>query len=342
MYRREILQFDRKQTTVYFDAGFDTLKEVAAPDNSFIITDENLMLHYAEQIKPWRCIVIAAGETSKNLEVIDDIVRQLIALEADRDAAIIGLGGGVVTDIAGFVASIYKRGVRFGYVPSSVLGMVDASVGGKNGVDTGAYKNMVGIIRQPDFLLYNYEVLKTLPDDEWINGFAEIIKHACIKDARLFQLLEQHSINDFKKDANLLHQLIESNVSIKAGIVQNDEYEKGERKLLNFGHTFGHAIENTCGLPHGHAVAVGMVVACKISEQLLRFRDTEKIKRLIEQYHLPATIEYMPATVLPLMAADKKRFSDQMDYILLENIGRALIHKIAIDDLSNILQEIRL
>jgi 3-dehydroquinate synthase len=157
------------------------------------------------------------------------------------------------------------RGIRFGFVPTSILAMVDASIGGKNGIDVGTYKNMVGLIRQPEFLLYDYSFLKSLPKAEWINGFAEIIKHACIKDASMFRLLEAYKLNDFQKDKTLLNKLIQRNALLKSKVVVEDEFETGDRKLLNFGHTFGHAIENTYQLPHGHAVAVGMVMACMIS-----------------------------------------------------------------------------
>ncbi len=327
-------------TQIYFDAAFDLLKTIVPPETGFVITDENLMRHYEQQLKPWNCIVIPPGETAKSLETIGHIIRRLIDLGADRNAVITGIGGGVVTDIAGFAACIYKRGVRFGFMPTSVLGMVDASVGGKNGVDAGVYKNMIGIIRQPDFLIYNYAVLKSLPEEEWINGFAEIIKHACIRDADLFYLLEQYTPEDFRNNQKLFHQIIERNVLIKTGIVQDDETEKGTRKLLNFGHTFGHAVEYTQQLPHGHAVAVGMVIACMISEMLLGFPDTERVKKLIAQYLLPTSTLYNPESVMAIMAADKKRFGNNIDYILPEHIGKAVIHKIAVEDVRKILREI--
>ncbi|RYZ48464.1 MAG: 3-dehydroquinate synthase, partial [Sphingobacteriales bacterium] len=140
--QQKTYNFSSSPTTFYFDASFEKLKELAPPVNSFIITDENLMMHYQDQFKPWKVITIPAGESSKSLAVLDDIIRELIALDAGRDATIIGIGGGVVTDIAGFAAGIYKRGIRCGFVPTSILGMVDAAIGGKNGLDIGEYKNM--------------------------------------------------------------------------------------------------------------------------------------------------------------------------------------------------------
>jgi 3-dehydroquinate synthase len=149
------------------------------------------------------------------------------------------VGGGVVTDITGYAASVYMRGLKFGFVPTSVLAMVDASIGGKNGVDVGIYKNLVGLIKQPDFLLYDYSLLQTLPNDQWVNGFAEIIKHACIKDQQLFSMLENETLESFQSDKNKLAALIEKNVQIKTEVVLKDEFENGDRRLLNFGHTLG-------------------------------------------------------------------------------------------------------
>ena len=176
----------------------------------------------------------------------------------------------MVTDITGYAASVYMRGVKFGFVPTSVLAMVDASIGGKNGVDV-IYKNLVGLIKQPEFLLFDYSFLQTLPTEQWINGFAEIIKHACIKDAEMFAFLEENTVGDFMGDSVKLALLIEKNVTIKSEIVVQDEFEKGDRKLLNFGHTLGHAIENTSQLLHGHAVSIGMAAACTISEEINEF-----------------------------------------------------------------------
>ena len=324
------VEYPGAATRFCFDAGFEKLAALAPTENSFIITDENVMMHYQQQLKPWRVITIPAGEISKSLETIDDIVRQLIALDAGRDALIIGIGGGVVTDIAGFVAGIYKRGVRCGFVPTTILAMVDAAIGGKNGVDIGEFKNMIGLIRQPEFLLYDYDLLKTLPEEEWVNGWAEIIKHAAIRDAAMFALLEQHQLADFQQDKKILHDLILNNALLKAGIVQRDEREQGERKLLNFGHTLAHAIENVYQLPHGHAVSIGMVFAAGLSQQQTGFADKERIVNLLQQYGLPVHMDFDKAHALQLMQADKKKVSDLIHYILLEEIGKAIVKPLTI------------
>lgn len=335
--QQQTIEFSSSATTFYFDALFEKLKELAPTEHSFIITDENLMMHFQDQFKPWKVIIIPAGEESKSLNILDDIIRQLIALEAGRDAIIIGIGGGVVTDIAGFVAGIYKRGVRCGFVPTSILAMVDAAIGGKNGLDIGEYKNMMGLIRQPEFLLYDYGLLKSLLHEEWINGFAEIIKHACIHDAEMFTLLERYNLKDFQEDKELLHTLISHNALLKAGMVQADEWETGERKKLNFGHTLAHAIENTYQLPHGHAVSIGMVFAANLSELFLGFDQVKRITDLLAKYGLPVSFFYNKKQALNNMLADKKREQNTISYILLQSIGEAVIHPITIEEIRKIL-----
>ena len=234
------------------------------------------------------------------------------------------------------------RGIKFGLVPTSVLAMVDAAIGGKNGIDVGVYKNMIGTILQPEFIFYDYAFLETLPVKEWINGFAEVIKHACIKDELLFKVLEKYSLHEYQTDKTLIADLIEKNVEIKTSVVVNDEFEKGERKLLNFGHTVGHAIENLHGIPHGHAVSIGMIAACNLSVQLNNFHadDAAKIVRLLAKYHLPVDVETDHEKVFEILKMDKKRKGDGVQFILLKNIGNAVIQFISLTDLQKHFKEI--
>jgi 3-dehydroquinate synthetase len=209
-------------------------------------------------------------------------------------------------------------------------------------VDAGVYKNLVGLIKQPEFLLFDYSMLQTLPNEQWINGFAEIIKHACIKDANLFTVLEKYSLQDFKQNQNLLAELIENNVNIKTAVVVMDEFEQGDRKLLNFGHTIGHAIENMHELLHGHAISIGMVAACNLSEQLtgLHFDEAKRIVLLLAKYHLPVDIETDYEKVFNVLKMDKKRSKNEMNFILLTKIGHAVIQPILLDTLQKQLKEI--
>lgn len=319
------ITFSSQTVSYYFDSSLEQLEQLTSPDNTFIITDENIYSKHSRKFKNWRTIVLKPGEAYKVQATVDSIIEQLIALGADRKSCIVGVGGGVVTDIAGYVAGIYMRGVQVGFVPTTILAMVDASIGGKNGIDVGIYKNMVGLIRQPSFLLYDYSLLKSLPKEEWINGFAEIIKHACIKDAAMFGLLEQHKLTTFQKNKVLLNQLIQRNALLKSKVVQQDEFEQGDRKLLNFGHTLGHAIENSYELSHGQAVALGMVVAAVLSAEYKKFKDTARVISLIEKYGLPAFASFDAAKAMEVMQSDKKRVKDVIHYVLLEKTGKGVV-----------------
>ncbi len=325
----------------YFDAAFSYLEQIVPKEKAVLITDENVFSAQEHLFEGWNYIVIKAGEQHKQQSTVDFIIQQLIEKEADRNTFIVGVGGGVVTDIAGYAASVYMRGLQFGFVPTTILAMVDAAIGGKNGVDVGAYKNLVGLIRQPAFLLFDYSLLNTLPQEHWINGFAEIIKHACIKDAALFSLLEQHVIEDFQRDKNLLAALIEKNVEIKTAVVIADEFEKGDRKLLNFGHTIGHAIENMYQLLHGHAVSIGMAAACTFSEEINNFDSTEKVRviKLIEKYQLPSAFHFDKQKIGALLKMDKKRVSSQMNYVLLNKIGEAVCKPLPMEQLENLISK---
>ena len=328
--------FSQKKVTCYFDADLSGIGKLVKDASIVIITDDMVFDHQAEKMVGYPVIKFAAGEESKNQETVDHIIRELINLGAHKNTFLIGIGGGVVTDITGYVASVYMRGIKFGLVPTSILAMVDAAIGGKNGIDVGVYKNMVGTICQPEFIFYDYSFLQTLPVKEWVNGFAEIIKHACIKDALLFAFLEKYSLHEYQADKTLIADLIEKNVEIKMQVVTNDEFEKGERKLLNFGHTIGHAIENLHGLPHGHAVSIGIVAACNLSEKIngFHFKDAAKIVKLLSQYHLPVDVETDHAKVFEVLKMDKKRKDDGVNFILLKSIGNAEIKFIRLTDLE--------
>ena len=202
------------------------------------------------------------------------------------------------------------------------------------------YKNMVGTIRQPEFLLYDVSLLKSLPQQEWINGFGEIIKHACIKDAKLFRELENGSIEHYQKDKSALSKLIIVNATIKSSIVKQDEFEHGERKLLNFGHTIGHAIENVYGLPHGQAISIGMAAASILSEQFTNFKDTARIINLLTKYGLPTLAEFNAKKAFEVLKMDKKKVQQKLNYVLLNKIGEGVVKAIPIDQLEKLIHSI--
>lgn len=329
--------FSSATVNYYFDAQFEQLQDLVAVEQSVIITDENVFAKHKKKFKSWRTIVIAAGEQFKNQATVDNIIQQLIDIGADRKTTLVGVGGGVITDITGYVAGVYMRGLQFGFVPTSILAMVDAAIGGKNGIDVGLYKNMVGLIRQPAFILYDYSLLKTLPKEEWINGFAEVIKHAAIKDATMFKLLEDNKVSTFQKDIKALSKLIQRNALLKTKVVINDEFENGERKLLNFGHTLGHAIENLYKIPHGHAISIGMGVASTMSEKVNGFKETGRVVNLLKAYGLPPQFDFDKEKALEILQKDKKKAGKEISYILLKKIGQGCIQPLDLNTVAEII-----
>ncbi|MFT4092846.1 MAG: 3-dehydroquinate synthase [Niabella sp.] len=336
----QTIKFSNAATDFYFDSSLKELGKIIDRRSAVFVTDQNIFKVHQNKFRGFATIAIPAGEEHKNQSTVNTIIQKLIEAKADRKSVLVGVGGGVITDLTGYVASVYMRGIQFGFVPTTVLGLVDASIGGKNGIDVGVYKNMVGVIRQPSFLLHDLSLLQSLPEKEWQNGFAEIIKHACIKDAALFKQLEQHTLKDYARNKQLLAGLIRRNAMIKVRVVQKDEFEKADRRLLNFGHTIGHAIETQYGLMHGEAVAIGMVYASRISEQLLGFKGKEKIKSLIEQYGLPVAITFDKKKVFEVLAMDKKRIKKEMNFVLLDKIGKAVVHPIPLKELEKIINRL--
>ena len=333
-------KFGSSSTDFYLAYGISHLKKITDPANTIIITDENIYDAHEKRFKNWNTMVLQAGEEFKIQPTIDNIVQQLIAMEADRRTTLVGVGGGVITDLAGYAASVYMRGIRFGFIPTTILGMVDASIGGKNGIDVGVYKNLVGIIRQPSFILHDMVFLNSLPDSEWENGFAEVIKHACIKDAAMFSELETKSLKHYQSRQKSICELVQRNAMIKAAVVKRDEFEKGERRLLNFGHTLGHALENQYELSHGQAISIGMTYACHISEQLTGFKQTEKVVSVLEKYNLPTYASFNKQKVFDVLKMDKKRERKEMNYVLLEKIGKGVVKSISLTQLEKIISNL--
>lgn len=329
--------FGSGSTDFYFDGSITDIASIANGKRLILVTDSNVFEAHKRKFSKKDTIVVSAGEQHKTQATVDFVIGELVKLQADRNTLLVGVGGGVVTDIAGYVAAIYLRGVAVGFVPTTILAMVDAAIGGKNGVDVGIYKNIVGSIRQPAFLLYDHSMLKTLPHQEWVNGFAEVIKHAAIKDAAMFTLLKGTTISKLKRDKASLQKLIMRNAMIKIKVVQQDEFEKGDRKLLNLGHTLGHAIENMLQLPHGHAISIGMVYAAHLSAKVNRYKGGLALISLLEQYELPTHASFDMQQAVANLAMDKKRADNVLHFILLERNGKAVVHPFALDELKKIL-----
>ena len=328
-------------STILIGESIKNLHRYIPSERALIITDNNVRDYYSEDFPPCEIIQIGAGEKIKNLETVQTIYGKLVELEADRSSFIIGIGGGIICDIAGFVASTYLRGVRFGFVPTTLLSQVDASIGGKNGVNFRGYKNMVGVFNQPEFVLCDMNLLKTLPAKEILCGLAEIVKHAAIGDVNLFSYLEEHYEKALKLDRDVIEKLVYDSIVIKSSIVERDEKEGGERRKLNFGHTFGHAIEKTKDAPHGEAIGAGMVIASNLSEKTgyLPTRDAKRIESILERLGLPTRLPLDGEKVLDALRKDKKRKREGIHFVLLKGIGNAVVEEIPFRDLKALLDE---
>ena len=254
----------------------------------------------------------------------------------------LGVGGGVVTDIAGFVASVFLRGIKFGFVSTSLLGQVDAAIGGKNGVNFGGLKNIIGVINQPEFVICDISMLKTLPKREVKSGFAEIIKYGIIQDISILEILEREQDKINSLDLMVLEKLIYRSISVKSSIVSKDEHETGLRRVLNFGHTIGHAIELTNDLTHGEAVSIGMVVSLGISEKkgYIGNETVLKVKKLLKEYSLPVAFSNDKEEIIRQVVFDKKNEKNGINFILIKEPGKALIEKMSIKKLSDMLNKI--
>jgi 3-dehydroquinate synthase len=305
-----------------------------------IITDENIQTLYAHAFPEAPVICIGTGEQIKTLTTVAFILNQLMSLGCDRSAFILGIGGGIVCDITGFVASIFMRGVEFGFVSTSLLSQVDASVGGKNGVNVSAFKNMAGVFNQPRFVICDPTMLSTLPLPEISNGLAEIVKHALIADADMLAFIEKNQDKALTLDPEIIFHLVNRSVAIKARVVQADEKESGLRRMLNFGHTIGHAIEKLDPSGHGRAVSRGMVAAARFScdRGLLRSQDTERIIRLLQGLKLPTDLNFDAEKVGAAVGLDKKKQGKSVFFVFLDAIGSARVQKIPFQELHAFIQ----
>lgn len=315
------------------DSSFqDMLSHKYASARKIIIVDENthdncleFLLTAFDDLTDAEVILLPAGEENKVMEVCFQVWNALSDYGIGRNDLVINLGGGVVTDMGGFIAAVYKRGVDFVNIPTSLLGMVDASIGGKTGIDLGAFKNQLGVFQNPVAIYTDSSFLHSLPQEELWNGFAEIIKHALIIDPVLW-----NKIKSIRESNELLsNELIEAAISIKLNTVNKDPLEKGERKLLNFGHTIGHAIEgclleSESPISHGHAVAIGILLESRLSfnRGVLSKIELDQIEETILDIYLPIELnEEQKEMVVQLLKNDKKNSEGKIKGILIHSIG---------------------
>lgn len=311
---------------------------------ALIITDTNIGIHYADEVaKELRkyasfvdTLTLPAGENYKGLNTVQLIYSYLLEHQFDRRDFLFALGGGVIGDMTGFAAATYLRGISFVQLPTSLLAMVDSSVGGKTGVDFQSYKNMVGAFYQPKAVYINLNTLCTLPDREFYSGFGEIIKYGLSLDKDFYKYLTENCDKALERDFDVLEEIVYRSCQLKQEIVEDDPYEKGKRALLNFGHTIGHSVEKAMQFTmlHGECVAVGIAAAAYISctRGFLSEEELSQLISVLEKYHLPAAITLSEQnltqnTILKAVKNDKKMDAGQISFILLEKLGAAYIDK---------------
>lgn len=329
-------------STVLVGESIGNLAEHLPSGNVFAITDENLFRHYREHFQERPVYVLKPGEQSKNIGSIEKICRWLMQQGAGRDAFILGVGGGVVCDIAGFAASVFMRGVDFGFVSTSLLGQVDGSIGGKNGVNLDGYKNIIGTFNQPRFVICDTDMLHTLPTVEFKNGMAEVIKHALIADREMLDFIKQNHADILALKSEAIDYLVKRSVEIKLAIVSADEREQGERRKLNLGHTFGHAVEKTDGIPHGQAVSIGLTFAASLSEKkgLLTPEERDGIASLLRKYCLPTETQTPSGIIFEALLADKKKENKHIHFVLMDGIGKARVESIGLSELRTLVSQL--
>lgn len=325
------------KSCIHISRNLEDFGKLQLPKGKTFIVIDNNVRHIAPIFKGFPCIYVNMDEERKALSQVENIAGQLLELGAGRDALIIGVGGGTTTDITGFTASIYKRGVKFAFIPTTLLAQVDASIGGKNGVNLNSYKNILGTITQPEWIFICPEVLTSLPQEEFRAGVAEVLKTFVLFDREYYKKAVQ--CFSAPLDMDLLCDIIGKCAEYKSGVVERDEFEKGERRLLNLGHTFAHSIEKlTHGeVSHGYAVSIGMAIASRIAVHM-ELGNKEFTQTLADDLRccgLPASLDECNAT-LPISIADlagaikkdKKVVGDNIHFILplgLENVNDVMI-----------------
>jgi 3-dehydroquinate synthase len=300
-----------------------------------VVSDTNIDRHYHSLIEPYDHVLIGLGEASKTLLTLDAIYRRFIELGVDRSCFVLAIGGGIVTDVAGFAASTFMRGLEFGFISTSLLGQVDASVGGKNGVNVEGYKNMVGTFTQPKFVICDVDLLRTLSPREFRTGLAEIIKAAVIADAELFEMLEQADFSTLQRDSDTLREMVYRAIKVKADIVERDERESGDRRLLNLGHTLAHAIEKSSSkFNHGEAVAVGLAMIAEVAanRDMLAVADKERIVALLERAGFALEPPVEVRTLLKAVKRDKKAEGDSIHVVFPLGVGNCCVEKMPLEE----------
>lgn len=322
-------------------AGINCIESFIPKDCRVItIIDANIAERYGKYF-PQPQISVVASEENKSLQNVERLSLQLLDMGADRSSFLLAVGGGIISDLTGFIGSVYMRGIKFAYVPTTLLAQADAAIGGKTAVNLGGYKNILGVVNQPAYTLFCPDFLDTLPAKEMLAGTSELLKTFLLNDREnYFNCLGEiraHGLN-----ARTLWPYIKKCSAIKASIVEQDPYDNGIRKTLNLGHTFAHALEKLTGIHHGEAVSIGIVLAAKLSVKtgLLNHDEAITIESDFRDLGLAVKSPVKISELAEIMCKDKKRSGDSIDFILLERIGKAMIFTIKVKDLEGLINDL--
>ncbi len=321
------------QTDILVGAPFTKIRKYIKSPEIFILTDDNLKERVASEFQNIPTYPLTPGEHSKSLRSATEIYRWLQDNQADRHAILVGIGGGVVCDMAGFIAATYLRGIRVMLVPTTLLAQVDAAIGGKNAVNLDGFKNIIGTVHQPELVLSDLDFIRTLPPTEVTGGMAEVIKHCIIADCEHYDFLVNKHQEIKQLDMPIMEELVAWSVELKRRFVEKDEFDLGERRKLNFGHTWGHAVEGVTGIHHGFAVSIGMVFAARFGYHLgvTPASTVDKIERILSLYNLPLETHVLPWVIYEAMQKDKKKEDDTINFILPKEIGEVVVQRVEID-----------
>ena len=331
------------RSEIFVGEKWESVSALIPDKGTVIITDDNVKQLYGDRFPKVPVFSLSPGERSKKLEVIEDIAGKLLDEGIDRTGFILAVGGGVVCDLAGFLASVYMRGIKCGYVSSTLLSQVDASTGGKTGVNLGDSKNMIGTIRQPEFVICDPAMLQTLSNEEYLSGLSEMIKTAVIGDMELFELIESRSDDILSRNSDLLTMLVAKSVRFKGSVVSEDEKETGLRRILNFGHTYGHAIELQKAVKHGFAVAAGMEIATDFSFEkgYISKDERKRIINLLKRFKLIGDLKLTDDQMQNLVVHDKKKSGQYIFFVFTRGIGKAIVEKVPLGDILGFYKRFR-
>lgn len=306
------------------------------------LTDSHIFSLMEDFIPLERTVVLEPGEGRKTLSTVEKIYQRFLDWGLDRSGKVVGIGGGVVGDITGFAASTYMRGIPFLLIPTTLLSQVDASVGGKNGVNFRGYKNTIGTFSQPQKILLDFDLLHSLPQKEILCGTAEIIKHALIASPFLFNFLEKEWPRLLALEEDVLEKAVFESIRIKSSVVKKDPKEKNRRRILNFGHTLAHALEKTAGLSHGEAVIQGMIGAVRISERkgILSEKDSHRIQIFLEKINHFPWDGLQDLSFFEAVRKDKKKEREDLYYVFLAEVGQPRIQKISYIQLEELIGDL--